>query len=142
MRRYATLLGSPTLGLSCAGQPPLVPRCGCPASAAGRGSAGGILEVASGYPSPPHQPLGVLLGAHAPAPPPLPCTPLLDHLLGEDEQTRWHGEAERFGRLEVDEQLDFRGLLDRQVGRLLPLENPAGVDASQTVRVCQTAAVA
>src|SRR5262245_54516616 len=74
----------------------------------------------------------------------LPMCParLLDHLVGKDEEARWHREAERFGRLEVDAQLDFRGLLDRQVGRLLPLENPAGVDASQTVRICQTAAVA
>ena len=43
-----------------------------------------------------------------------------------------HGEAERLGGLEVDDQLDFRGLLDRQIGWLLALENPAGVDADQT----------
>ena len=45
------------------------------------------------------------------------------------------GEAERLGGLEVDDQLDFRGLLDRQVGGLLALENPAGVDAGLTVRI-------
>ena len=32
-------------------------------------------------------------------------------------------------RFEVDDQLEFRGLLDRQVGRLRALKDPAGVDA-------------
>ena len=38
-------------------------------------------------------------------------------------------EAERLGGLEIDDQLELGGLLHRQVGRLLALENPAGVDA-------------
>ena len=36
----------------------------------------------------------------------------------------------------------FVGLLDRQVGGLLALEDAAGVDADQTVRIRKTAAVA
>src|SRR5881227_3623207 len=56
----------------------------------------------------------------------------LDHLVGASEQRQWDGDAQRTGSLEIDEQFDFRGLLDRQVGRLLALENPAGVDASLT----------
>ena len=44
-------------------------------------------------------------------------------------------EAERLGGLEVDDQLDFRGLLDRQIGGLLAFENPASVDADLTVRL-------
>jgi hypothetical protein len=36
-----------------------------------------------------------------------------------------HGKAERLGGLEVDDQLDFYCLLDRQVGGLVALENPA-----------------
>ena len=36
-------------------------------------------------------------------------------------------EAERLGGLEIDDQLDFRGLLDRQVGGLFALQNAAGI---------------
>jgi hypothetical protein len=46
----------------------------------------------------------------------------LDHLVGATEQRQRHGEAERFRGLEIDDQLDFRGPLDRQIGRLLALE--------------------
>jgi len=40
-------------------------------------------------------------------------------LVGAAEQCNREGEAERFGRLHIDDQLNFRGLLDRQAGRLL-----------------------
>jgi hypothetical protein len=39
-----------------------------------------------------------------------------------------------FAVLRLMIQLDFRGLHDRQVSRLLALENAAGVDAGLTVR--------
>jgi hypothetical protein len=37
--------------------------------------------------------------------------------------------------LEVDDQLDFCFLLDRQVGGLVTLENPAGIVAGKAVCV-------
>jgi len=43
-------------------------------------------------------------------------------------------QAQRFGGLEVDAQLNFRGLLHRQVGRFLTLENTTDIDASQAKR--------
>jgi hypothetical protein len=36
---------------------------------------------------------------------------LLDHLIGAGEQRRWHGEAERLGGVEIDDQFELRGLL-------------------------------
>src|SRR5262249_747650 len=66
---------------------------------------------------------------------------LFDHLVGAAEQRERKVNAERLGGLEVDEQLDFCDLLYRQVGRPLPLENAAGVDASLTVRLRKTACV-
>ena len=60
--------------------------------------------------------------------------PLLDHLVGAADQRQRNGEAERLGSLQVDDQLDFGGLLDRQIGRLLAFENLTGVATGQTVR--------
>src|SRR5829696_7228194 len=40
-----------------------------------------------------------------------------------------NGDTERLGCPEVDHQLDFRGLLDRQVDRLVALQNAAGINA-------------
>jgi hypothetical protein len=46
---------------------------------------------------------------------------LLDHLVGTAEQRQRHREAEAPGGIEVDNELDFHGLLDRQIGRLFTL---------------------
>ena len=65
-----------------------------------------------------------------------------DHLVGAADKRVGDVEAERLGGLEVDDQLDLRGLLDRQIGRLLALEYPAGVDADLTGRFRKAASVA
>ena len=53
---------------------------------------------------------------------------LFNHLVGAANQRLWDIQPERLGGLQVDDHLDFRDLLDRQVGGLVALENAAGVD--------------
>jgi putative ABC transport system substrate-binding protein len=67
---------------------------------------------------------------------------LFDHLVGAGEQRRGHLKAERLGGLQVDQQLDLGGLLDRKVGWLLAFENAARIVAGPSVRVRIAAAVA
>jgi hypothetical protein len=43
---------------------------------------------------------------------------LLDHLVGQSKQRRRYFKAEGLGRLQIDDELEFRGLLNRQIGRL------------------------
>src|SRR5262249_33664090 len=47
---------------------------------------------------------------------------LLDHLIRPQQQRRRDGEAERLGGLEIDDEIEFRGLLDREVSGLGALE--------------------
>src|SRR5438034_4817685 len=44
----------------------------------------------------------------------------LDHLVGTAEQRERKRDAKRLSSLEVDDQLDLRGLLHRQIARLGP----------------------
>src|SRR5438874_9405279 len=64
-------------------------------------------------------------------PQPDSCTSakLFDHLDGLLEQRGRHGEAERLGRLHIDDQLEFGRLLNRQIGRLGAFENLIDVAA-------------
>src|SRR5215472_6385678 len=52
-----------------------------------------------------------------------PDAPLLDHLIRPRQQRPRNRQAERFGRLEVDHQLELGWLLDRQIGGLGALED-------------------
>src|SRR5438034_3036464 len=65
----------------------------------------------------------------------------LDHLVGAAEQGHWNRKSECFGSLEIDNQLDLRGLLYREIGRLLALENASGKNTGQPVRIRNAAAV-
>jgi hypothetical protein len=53
-----------------------------------------------------------------------------DHLIGGIQEPFRNRQTECLSGLEIDVQLDFSGLLHRQVGGLVALENPAGIDAS------------
>jgi hypothetical protein len=46
---------------------------------------------------------------------------LLDHLVGARQQRRRHFDAERLGGLEIDQQLEFGGLINRDVAWFGPL---------------------
>jgi hypothetical protein len=47
---------------------------------------------------------------------------LFDRLVGSGKQHLWNAEAERFSGLEIDDQLDLDGLLDRRSVGLSPLK--------------------
>src|SRR5262245_61685290 len=64
-----------------------------------------------------------------------------DHLVGAAQEREREGDAEGFGCLEVDKQLHFRDLLDRQISRLVALEYASGIDACLTMRLHKTACV-
>ena len=44
-----------------------------------------------------------------------------------------HGEAERLGCLQVDDQLELGRLLHRQISGLLALEDPSGINADLAI---------
>src|SRR5262245_1132851 len=65
-----------------------------------------------------------------------------DDLVGDLLKMQWHVNTKCLGGLDIDHQPELRGLLDRQVGGLLTLENPTGVGSIQTMRIRKTASVA
>jgi hypothetical protein len=53
--------------------------------------------------------------------------PLFDHLVGAEQCRSRYFEAERSGRLKIEDELEFRCLLDRKIGGIGTLENSRGV---------------
>ena len=56
-----------------------------------------------------------------------------DHLVGAGEDRLRHGEAERLCGLQVDDQLEFRRLLDWQIGRIGAVEDLSDIDAGLAI---------
>src|SRR6516165_2611288 len=56
-----------------------------------------------------------------------PSTPSFDHLVGAREQGGRNFDADRLGCLQVDDEFEFGGQLDRHFGWLLALEDASDV---------------
>src|SRR5687768_9855848 len=59
----------------------------------------------------------------------------LDHLISANEQRRRNRQAERLGRLHIDEQFEFRRLLDWQISGLCALENFYDIVRGSSVQI-------
>src|SRR4249919_3694676 len=68
--------------------------------------------------------------------------PSLDHVVGEREHFGWNLKAEGPGSIEIDDQLEFSWLHNRQVGGLLTLENAGRIEPNLTIGVSNVDAVA
>src|SRR5260370_25134675 len=67
--------------------------------------------------------------------------PLLDHLIRPLQERRRDRQAEGLGGLEVDDQLELGGLLDREVGGSGPLEDLVNVLGGATIQVQHISAI-
>src|SRR5262245_16489869 len=67
---------------------------------------------------------------------------LFDHLVGAGEERRRDFDAQTLGGLQIDDQFEFRRQRDWQVGWLLALENPAGVDTNLSIGLREAPTVA
>src|SRR5215510_15706843 len=75
------------------------------------------------------------LGLSPDAPTLILATPL--SMVREDKEVRGKGEAKRFRRLEVDDQFEVHGLLDRQIGGLGAFQDAVHVVGAPLERLRQ-----
>ena len=68
------------------------------------------------------------------------CLASFDELVGTAEQRWRYGEAKGFGGLEVDNHLEFRDLLDRQIRGFVAPDDAPGINARLPVRLQKVAA--
>src|SRR5260370_18174018 len=61
--------------------------------------------------------------------------PLFDHLVGEGEKRPLNLKVDRFGRREVNDQIELARQLDRQVAWFLTLDNPTCIGAGTAISV-------
>ena len=66
---------------------------------------------------------------------------LFDYLVCIHEHSRWNCKVKSLGRLQIDDQLEFRRLLDRQVSRLSSLEDFVYVVRGAAVHFRQSYAI-
>jgi len=55
----------------------------------------------------------------------------LDHLIGAGEERGWNAKPKRLSGLQIDHQLELRGLLDRQISWVRASEDEVDVDAAR-----------
>ena len=58
---------------------------------------------------------------------------LFDHLAGFDEQRRRHRQSERLGGLQIDHEIEFGRLHDRQVGGFFAFEDATDIGSGVLV---------
>jgi len=58
-----------------------------------------------------------------------------DHLIGAAEQSCWHFEPKRLGGLQIDHQLELDWGLDRELARLLSLEDTININGRTPVLI-------
>ena len=62
---------------------------------------------------------------------------LLDHLVGARKQRHGRVEAQHPGSLEIDDNFEFGGLLDRKITRLFALEDAINIRRGAPVKIVE-----
>ena len=60
---------------------------------------------------------------------------LFDHLVGERQQSRWHGDAKRLGGPEIEHEGKLTGLLDGEIAGLGAVQNFRCIGTRMTTAV-------